>query len=102
MVKELDRNMGGGLIQFLEDTRLGDDPRAVKFFNWLAQAVGEKRVVTGVAGPEDIQAQIDRINNAESSHPYWDANHRDHTKAVALMERLCRLKYGARLPKVSR
>src|SRR5687768_13534210 len=84
-VRDLDRSLGGGLVEYLEASGAGNDPRVVMWFAKLAEALGEKRVVTGIAGPEDIQGQIDRINN-DSRHPYWDANHRDHTKAVALME----------------
>ena len=94
MVKELDRNMGGGLVQFLEDTRLGDDPRAVKFFGWLAQAIGERRVVSGFAGFADAAEMIRKVNE-DGSHPYWHGDHPKHAQAVETMRKLYELLHGS-------
>ena len=70
----------------LELTQYGDG-------NWRATfyVTGAAHSIAGGSAWEPTQ--IDRINNDPSS-PYWQADHPKHKDAVALMERLYKLKYA--------
>ncbi len=96
LAKAAIREFGGqDLKDFLNDTKLGDDPRMVRAFIKIGEAVGEDTLVNGDGGgggmtPAEAEAKIAAIH---ANPAYTDATKPEHAGLVAEMARLFAIKH---------
>lgn len=88
------KTLGGeGLADMLNETKLGNEPVIIEFFERVGALLGEPNALHGSDGgrmtmtPTEIQDKINQINS-DKSHPYWDRSHQGHKNAVNEMARL--------------
>lgn len=86
------------LITFLDATGLSDHPEIIKLFNKLGDIIGEDNIL------KEGQHTVDEITNAKDKileirgdpkHPFNDARHVGHRKAVQDMNALYEIANGA-------
>jgi len=77
---------GKDTVEWVEKTGLGNDPQFIKLMHKVGKSMGED-VIKGDGGvsfndsDEALHKQISEITN-NYAHPYWDAGHPEHYKAV--------------------
>lgn len=89
------------LVDFLEESGLGDDPRLIKFAYEAAKLMQEddkREPGTGHFGtrlaPEDAKAEIKRLQgDSEFTTAYYNEAHPNHDNAVKRMQRLFQQAY---------
>lgn len=86
---------GDEVVDFLAKTGLGRHPLMVKTFAKIGNALVEHGALaaSGPAGmtAAEAQAKIDEIRR-DKKHPFNDANHRDHDRALEELQRLYELR----------
>ncbi len=96
-IKNLCGSASHPFVQFLEETKMGDDPRFVKFFYDLGKELGEDEILAGDKGSEskveDAKTKIGEIR-ADKAHAFNNPKHPNHKAAVAEMEGLYKLVNG--------
>lgn len=90
----------GAFIQYLEQTRLGDNPEMVKVFAAMGAALQEDGLIgkggpgTGIRTPTEAQQEISALNRDQVfMKDYRDKRAPGHTDAVARMEGLYKQAY---------
>ena len=82
---------------------LGNNPTVLKFLAKVGKSMSEDSIDRlGVSHLEtnsgEAKRQIEKINGMTAeerkNHPYWNENHRDHTKAVKEMQELYKIAYS--------
>lgn len=91
------REMGGqDLLQYLDQTGLGNSPALVKTFARIGSLLAEEGyiagAVEGVDSPDDAKSRINEVMG-DRKHPYWVAKHPGHEDAIAEMARLHQLAF---------
>lgn len=79
------------VIEYLEDTGLGNDPALIKLFSKIGNSLNEDTFSRDVVShfgmtKTEAQQQIDDIMSNEK-HPYYDSNHQGHKEAVRAVEK---------------
>jgi hypothetical protein len=90
------RQLGGAeMIQWLEETGLGDDPRMVRHFEQLGGRLDAVRTGSQqpARSPEAAKWRIREIM-ADPKHAYYDAGHPEHHATVELLQGLFRQAYA--------
>ena len=80
------------LIDYLEETGLGNNPNLIKTFAKIGETLSEDAFKDGGQTnfgmtPQDAQTQINSVM-ADKKHPYHDKYHPNHTNAVAEVSKL--------------
>jgi hypothetical protein len=72
-------------VRYLDETKMGDDPRFIKFFYDLGKEMGEDEILSGKEDQdvkvEDAKTKIGEIR-ADKAHPFNNPKHPNHKKAV--------------------
>ena len=89
---------------YLDATGKGNDPVLIKVFNKVAKAMSESRDSSPFSAdddwltPDTAKKESDAIRN-DKEHPlhaaYFDANHKDHARAIKRMEELTAMRVGS-------
>jgi hypothetical protein len=89
---------GAAMIEFLEETMAGNDPRVVKFLHALGSTMGEDRTprTQERSGPLDktsAQAKVAEIMG-NRQHPYFNRGMPGHAEALEEMKKLNEVIHG--------
>ena len=80
-----------GMINYLRESGLGNDPILIKLFNQVGKGLGEDKMLGDstptLNTPAEAQKKIDSIMD-NPNHPYHDQSHMGHDNAVKEMENL--------------
>lgn len=93
--------VGSAMLEFLEETRAGNDPRVVKFLHAIGSMMTEDKTprVQDRAGPMDkssAQSKVAEIMN-DRAHPYWNRGAAGHAEALEEMKRLHEVIHGGQV-----
>jgi len=88
------------LKQFMEESKLGDDPRVIKLFANIGKFLKEEKQVdlgspghfTGALTPSDAQKKIDTLLG-DPAGPYYNADHPNHKAAIEEAQTLFKSAY---------
>jgi hypothetical protein len=90
---------GAAMLEFLEESRAGNDPRVVKFLHALGQNMKEDSLPrqqerAGALDKTSAQSKVAEIMN-DRAHPYWNRGMAGHVEALEEMKKLNEVIHGS-------
>lgn len=94
----LDGNKDDPFMKYLDDTGMSDHPAVIKFFYRIGKNLGEDELINGDgrSSASDKDEALKQINDirADTKHPFNDARHPNHKRAVDEMQELYKVAYA--------